>query len=189
MTLLRLAITVISLAAAALTAPGCDQRSHHRPYTRLSPPTLVLSGVATSQARLTWEALPGASAYNLYFSTAPGVTTASSTKSLNVVSPHVEGALTDGAKYYFILTAANPVGESDPSNEVSATPQTAVVPGKLDSRGFQSSFPAVGRAQGDTATASSARPASAQFATDAPVGTSGSATTKSALYSTAVNVR
>ena len=70
-----------------------------------------------------------ATAYNIYWATTTGVTPATGTKISNATSPFVQTAPTAGTTYFYVVTAENAVGESDPSAEVSATPTaTATVP-------------------------------------------------------------
>lgn len=86
----------------------------------------VVSG--NGQATASWNASAGAASYNLYWSTAPGVTTSTGTKVAGVASPYVQAGLTNGTRYYFILTAENASGESAPTGEVSVIPPPALAP-------------------------------------------------------------
>ncbi len=62
--------------------------------------------------------------YNLYYSTAPGVTTSTGTKMSGVnLSTEVMG-LKNGTTYYFIMTTFNANGESIPTNEVAVPTMT-----------------------------------------------------------------
>ena len=72
--------------------------------------------------------MTGATAYNVYFNTVTGVTTASATKTTNitVLTTNITG-LTNATPYYFIVTAIGSGGESAASSEVSATPMFATV--------------------------------------------------------------
>jgi len=102
-----------------------------------------VAGAGTSagdgQATLTWMATTGATSYNVYYSTKPGVTTNSPTKvtgippTLNTVSTTVTG-LTNGMAHYFIVTAMVGGVEVMASDEFSVTPQAtppATVPSGL----------------------------------------------------------
>jgi len=82
-------------------------------------PTLSITPDTTNkQATLSWPAVSGASSYNLYKATTPGVTT-SSTKVVGVSSPLLQTGLANNTSYYYALTAANGIGESGLSSEVS----------------------------------------------------------------------
>jgi outer membrane protein OmpA-like peptidoglycan-associated protein/fibronectin type 3 domain-containing protein len=70
---------------------------------------------------LSWESVAGATGYNLYFSTTPGVSV-SSTRIQNVTSPFEHTMLNNGTTYYYIIAALNPVGEGIPSSVASARP-------------------------------------------------------------------
>jgi len=72
---------------------------------------------------LTWDDVPNAQSYNLYFSTDKN--NLSGRKS-PVTSPYLLENLTNDTPYYFALTAEDIAGgESDFSNEVSATPKAS----------------------------------------------------------------
>ena len=87
-----------------------------------SAPTGVSAIPGDTRITIGWDTVSGANSFNLYWSTAPGVTTANGTKITGTVNPFIQEALVNGTAYYFILTAVNSVGESAPSSQVSATP-------------------------------------------------------------------
>lgn len=72
------------------------------------------------QITVSWSAAAGATSYNLYWSTTPGVSKASGTKKAGVTSPYVHTGLSAGATYYYVITAVNSSGESAPSSQASA---------------------------------------------------------------------
>jgi len=88
--------------------------------------TGVQATAGDTEVTLTWDPLAGATGYNLYWATAPGVTTATGTKVPGATSPYVQTALANGTTYYYIVTAANALGEGVASTEVSATPAVPV---------------------------------------------------------------
>jgi hypothetical protein len=69
-----------------------------------------------------WNNAVSVSAYNIYWSTTPGVTQATGTKIADVTSPYTHTGLINGTTYYYVVTAENGSGESPDSSEVSATP-------------------------------------------------------------------
>lgn len=87
-----------------------------------SPPTGGVNGVAgDASATITWTPIAGLS-YNIYYSTSPGVTTATETKVTGATSPAIVSNLIRGVAYFFVVTAENAAGESGVSNEVTVTP-------------------------------------------------------------------
>jgi hypothetical protein len=87
-----------------------------------SAPTGVSTTSGNGSATLTWNAVTGATSYNVYWSTTTGVTTANGTKITGATSPYAHSGLTNGTTYYYIVTAVNSYGESTPSTQVSAAP-------------------------------------------------------------------
>ncbi|WP_455204472.1 PKD domain-containing protein, partial [Kaarinaea lacus] len=71
------------------------------------------------QATLSWDSVPDAIQYNIYWRASPGV--GSLLTSVKVNQYNATG-LQNGLTYYFSVTAVNAYGEGKPSNEVSVTP-------------------------------------------------------------------
>ena len=88
----------------------------------VTPPTGVTATAGNTQVTVSWIAVTGATSYNLYWSTTPGVTIATGTQIAGVTSPYVHTGLTNGTPYYYIVTSVNTAGESVESTEVSASP-------------------------------------------------------------------
>lgn len=93
--------------------------------TAPAAPSDVTAVGGANQATITWPAVPGAASYNIYWSTTSGVNKTSGTKVAGVTSPYVKTALSAGTTYYFIVTAANSVGESAASAQATATTNPA----------------------------------------------------------------
>lgn len=93
-----------------------------------SAPAGLTATAGNGQVTISWNAVSGATSYNLYMATQSGVTKsyyATLTGGMThpgVTSPYIHTGLTNGTAYYFVVTAANASGESVESSEVSATP-------------------------------------------------------------------
>jgi len=90
--------------------------------TAPSVPTNVAATAGDEQVLTSWDSVSDATSYNIYWSTSSGVTIGTGTKISNVTSPYTHTGRTNGATYYYVVTAVNSYGESDESNEVSAIP-------------------------------------------------------------------
>ena len=84
-------------------------------------PTGVRADPGNGTVTVYWKAVAGATSYNVYYATGPGVTTASS-KVSGLMNPFVHFGRTNGQPYYYIVTAVNSYGEGPASSEMSATP-------------------------------------------------------------------
>ncbi len=100
----------------------------HTPPAAPAPPTaptVSVTAVGDGSVTLSWPTVPGAQMYELYRGTAPGAEDASSFDHVYdgpAVLTDTDTGLTDGRTYYYTVTAYNQMGDSPPSNEVSATP-------------------------------------------------------------------
>jgi len=68
---------------------------------------------------LTWDNVPNAISYNIYWSESPGVSKKKGNKIENVTNPYRIMGLKSGKTYYFVITAVNNSGESNESEELS----------------------------------------------------------------------
>jgi fibronectin type 3 domain-containing protein len=85
----------------------------------LGPPQNVAVSTGNAQNTLSWNAVNGAAAYNIYWGTSAGITAASA-KIVGVNGPYAHTGLTNGLAYYYRVTAVNAKEESGLSAEVSA---------------------------------------------------------------------
>jgi len=108
-----------SVQVAATTLPVVPN-----PTAPAAPAGITAVGGA-NQATISWPAVTGAASYNVYWSTTSGVTKTSGTKVSGVSSPYIKTGLSAGTTYYFIVTAANSVGESAASTQTTATTSAA----------------------------------------------------------------
>lgn len=76
---------------------------------------------AKAQATLTWDNVPGAISYNIYWRNQPEVTKHNGQKIANVKNPHTLKDLISGKTYYLVVTAVSKSGESSISEEISHT--------------------------------------------------------------------
>jgi outer membrane protein OmpA-like peptidoglycan-associated protein len=93
-----------------MSIAGCSWKNENT-----SPPGISTSG----QVTLSWKNVQGATSYNVYMSTTPGVTKLNSNKIQNVANPITITDLEIGITYYFIVTVVNDLGEKEISREVS----------------------------------------------------------------------
>ena len=84
----------------------------------LSPPVLTSVTPGITQNTIAWSAVGGATGYNLYRGTSPGVYSLLG----GFTSPHVDSGLTAGITYYYVVTDVSIGGESGYSNVLSGTP-------------------------------------------------------------------
>lgn len=82
-------------------------------------PTGVSATAGDRQAVISWEADPGATSCNLYWSTSSDVSSKNGTKIAGVNSPYTHEGLTPDTTYYYVVTAVNGFGESPDSERAS----------------------------------------------------------------------
>jgi hypothetical protein len=94
-------------------------------YIPPPPPTMITPIAGDRQNVISWTAVTGATAYNLYWSTEPGVTKATGIKIANVKSPYTHTGLVNFTSYYYMLVSVNAYGEGNSSSVFSVTPKGA----------------------------------------------------------------
>jgi hypothetical protein len=127
-------------------------------------PTGVIAQAADGQATVVWQAVSGATGYNLYWGTTPGQAYNSGTMVNNVTSGYVLSGLTNGTTYFIAVTAINTAGESAPSGEAYATPYETTLY-NFDSGGLQGWTPT-----GSWSVVSSDAHSGSYSVTDSPYG-------------------
>jgi fibronectin type 3 domain-containing protein len=90
--------------------------------TWVAAPTGLTATSGLGQVSLTWNAVAGATGYNVKRATNAGTFT---TLSSPTATSYTDTTGTNGTVYYYIVTATNTLGESAASNTVSATPYAA----------------------------------------------------------------
>ncbi|MCX5848830.1 MAG: fibronectin type III domain-containing protein [Deltaproteobacteria bacterium] len=125
---------------AVVAADGTAALSIHHlsiwaAFKTTTPPPGKPSGISASagnaKVTVSWTApnVEGPSpvtSYNIYYSTAPGVTITTGTKITGAVSPCEIAPLPNTTEHFFVVTAVNANGEGGLSKEVSATPDESL---------------------------------------------------------------
>jgi len=94
------------------------------PGTPPPPPAGLSATAGNLQVRVTWNAAAGAASYSVKRSTTSG--SGYSTIQAGVTgTSYTDVNVANGTTYYYVVTAVNAAGESDPSNEAGATPVQA----------------------------------------------------------------
>jgi Glycoside hydrolase family 44/Fibronectin type III domain len=108
----------------AVNAGGESGNSNEASTTPTVAPPVAPTGLTAiagdKQVALTWNASTGATSYNVKRSTTHGGPYA--TVNSPTGTSYTDMGLTDGTKYYYVVSAVNAGGESANSSEVSATP-------------------------------------------------------------------
>jgi len=119
---------VVSALNSAGEGPVSAQASAATSAALAPAPPAVPTGVTatggTRQVTVAWSAVSGATSYNVYWSTSPGVNPANGSKLSGASTPSVFNNLSDSTTYYYVVTALNAAGESAPSVQVVATTVT-----------------------------------------------------------------
>jgi outer membrane protein assembly factor BamB len=89
-------------------------------------PTLATPTAGNNQVSLSWSASAGASTYNVKRTLTSGANYAVVASGLTATS-FTDTTVTNGTKYFYVVSALNTAGESPNSNEVSATPASGPV--------------------------------------------------------------
>lgn len=119
-------VTAVNSAGESGASIQVTATTNPPPLAVPSAPTGVTAVGGSKQVSISWNAVSGATSYNLYWSTTAGVTTATGTKITGATSPFVHTGLADGTAYFYIVTAANSAGESVASSQATATTAAAI---------------------------------------------------------------
>jgi hypothetical protein len=115
------------LTALLLLLPGCGSYGGGGGGTTLPPtPTGLTATAGNAQVMLVWTASTGATSYYMKRSTTTGgpytqIATQTATS-------YTDTGLTNGTKYYYVVSAYNSAGQSANSTEVSVTPAALPTP-------------------------------------------------------------
>lgn len=94
--------------------------------TNISVPTNLTAIAGDSKVTLSWDAVTGATGYNVKRSTTAGGPYTIIATNVSGTS-YVDATVTNGTTYYYVVTAVTADGESGNSNEASATPKAGSV--------------------------------------------------------------
>jgi regulation of enolase protein 1 (concanavalin A-like superfamily) len=91
----------------------------------VAAPVIQSAVAGDGHVKITWGAVNGSTGYEVYASTVSNSYPVPVTTVAGLVYNYDVTGLTNGTTYYFAVKAVNPGGNSDYSNELSATPQVA----------------------------------------------------------------
>ncbi len=102
--------TLLLLTAFVISCPLYAGTTGGKASAVKTPANVKVSGygpietIEGAQTTISWNAVPGATGYNIYWSTVPGVTEKSSVITASA-SPYVHGGLAYGQRYYYRVAA------------------------------------------------------------------------------------
>ena len=111
-------------------------------FVTLAAPANVVAMAGDGEVTVSWDAVDGATGYNLFWSREAGINpdfspTWDDWMAVGNVTRYTVGDLTNGTEYFFIVTATAADVESEASDEVSAIPETpSVTQGILNDTGI-----------------------------------------------------
>ncbi len=119
--------TTYYYVVAAVNAAGSSADSTQvDAVTSPAAPTGLAATPGPLQVSLTWSASAGATSYNVKRSTTSGGGYATVASGLTATS-YTDTAVSYGATYYYVVSAANAASESPASDEIPATPASALL--------------------------------------------------------------
>jgi len=86
-------------------------------------PAGLIAASGNGQITLSWDAVPAATSYNIYWSETSGVLKTTGTPIPDITTnSYTHTGLTNGKIYYYVVTSENNDGESNDSYEISSAP-------------------------------------------------------------------
>jgi fibronectin type 3 domain-containing protein len=113
--------TVGGVESSASATVGATPAANPAPAAPAGVTATSLNFGNATQYRIQWTAVPGATSYNIYYSTFAGVSTSNTQGATNVATLSKLLTLPLGT-YYFVVTAVSANGESAVSNEANVQP-------------------------------------------------------------------
>jgi hypothetical protein len=131
---LRMALAVFLIPFSTLLLSACSSGGNgdSGPRTPPSKPSGVAATPGDASVSVTWDPVNGATSYNVYMASVAGVTPSNystlpdGAREEGATSPYTRTGSTNGTTYYFVVTAANQIGEGLESDAVSATPLAGI---------------------------------------------------------------
>ncbi len=122
--MLALTILLVGIIGCGSSGSGSNGGGGGGGVSVPAAPTGLTATAGDTQISLTWTASAGATGYHVKRSSTSGgpYTQASSP----TATSYADTGLTDGTKYYYVVSAVNSAGESANSAEVNATPAVAI---------------------------------------------------------------
>jgi len=106
-----LSIIILIFYVWTMTSPiGCSWNNGNINSESISP---------NGKVTLSWDEVDGATSYNVYFSTQPGLTLLNRYRIKNATNPITIVDLEPGITYYFAVTVVDDFGEGEISKEIS----------------------------------------------------------------------
>lgn len=113
-------VTAVNAAGQSVASAQVSAATNAPVVTIPAAPAGVTAAGGANQVSISWSAVSGATSYNIYYATAPGVTKTSGAKITNASSPYLQTGLAAGTAYYYVVTAVNSAGEGAASAQASA---------------------------------------------------------------------
>lgn len=113
-------------------AVDIDVNGEIKPYKEIlviEAPSNLTATSGNSQVTLSWDAVAGATVYNVKRSTTAGGPYTTIASNVSGTS-YIDTDVVNGTTYYYVVTAITTEGESANSNEASATPTATETPGE-----------------------------------------------------------
>lgn len=126
-------VTSSSISSSLISSLSTSSSASSQQSASIAAPQNLVVSAANQGVGLQWSPVSGATSYNIFYATEAGITAQNiaayenGTLVQGATSPFVIGGLSNGQRYYFVVTAVNTQSESLQSNEVSAHPQAVVL--------------------------------------------------------------